>query len=134
MPGMSLTTIGMALGMFGGAGAAPVEYLLRDEFTTDEAAPLTSPRTCEPGPGTLVTSESSGLIAIVDGQISLTGFNGSYNDPKVYSSDSFARAAGLVLKSRLTFPTTMTSQFGFDIDQTSINLGSGHKIMIAGNR
>ena len=30
-----------------------VEFLLRDEFTTPDAAPITSPRTCEPGPGTL---------------------------------------------------------------------------------
>lgn len=38
------------------AGVGGITYLLRDEFTTDAAAPLASPRTCEPGPGTLVVN------------------------------------------------------------------------------
>ena len=33
------------------SGGIPITYLLRDEFTTEEAAPLALPRTCEPGPG-----------------------------------------------------------------------------------
>lgn len=33
-----------------------ITYLLRDLFVSDDAAPITSPRTCEPGPGTLTTN------------------------------------------------------------------------------
>lgn len=47
-----------------------VVYLLRDEFVTAEAAPLTSPRVCEPGPGTLVVSEDpNNKLHIEDGQL-----------------------------------------------------------------
>ena len=35
--------------LMGGGG---LTFLLRDDFTTAEAAPLASPRTAEPGPGT----------------------------------------------------------------------------------
>lgn len=39
-------------------------YLLRDEYTTAEGAPLASPRTCEPGPGTLVLDQTDGQFSI----------------------------------------------------------------------
>lgn len=42
-------------------------YLLRDEFTTAQAAPITSPRTCEPGPGTLTIVQNN------NGQFSISG-------------------------------------------------------------
>lgn len=38
-----------------------VLYILRDEFTTAEGAPLASPRTCEPGPGTLALTTPANL-------------------------------------------------------------------------
>lgn len=46
----------MALGLGVGGGGVPlpeVEFLLRDDFLTDEN-PLASPRAAEPGPGTLI--------------------------------------------------------------------------------
>ena len=36
-----------------------ITYLLRDEFTTDEAAPITVPRTSEPGPGEMTAMSAS---------------------------------------------------------------------------
>lgn len=46
-----------------------VAYLLRDLFRTPDAAPLTSPRTCEPGPGRLVATQSDGAWAIDGGAL-----------------------------------------------------------------
>ncbi|KKN79017.1 hypothetical protein LCGC14_0344930 [marine sediment metagenome] len=40
-------------------------WLLYDEFTTADAAPITSPRTCEPGPGTLTAFQPSNQLGIV---------------------------------------------------------------------
>ncbi len=51
-----------------GGGGAPV-FLLRDEFTTDEAAPLASPRTCEPGPGTLTITDVDSRFSISAGSL-----------------------------------------------------------------
>jgi len=55
-----------------GPQAAPLVWLLYDEFTTDESAPLASPRTCEPGPGTLTAVETDGTLAISSGELVFT--------------------------------------------------------------
>lgn len=52
-----------------GAGIPAVVYLLRDEFTTPESAPLASPRTCEPGPGTLTLTQTDGQFSISGGKL-----------------------------------------------------------------
>lgn len=65
--------------MMGAQGAASVQYLLRDDFTTDEAAPLTSPRTAEPGPGTLTFSDANEVMSIENGQLRWNGTAAQYN-------------------------------------------------------
>lgn len=52
-------------------GGIPILYLLRDLFTTAESAPITSPRTAEPGPGTLTVVQTNGQIAISGGTANL---------------------------------------------------------------
>jgi hypothetical protein len=44
----------------GGVGLTPV---FDDQFTTDDAAAISSPRTCEPGPGTITVTGSDQAIA-----------------------------------------------------------------------
>jgi len=39
-------------------------FLLNDSFITPDAAPVTSPRTCEPGPGSLVLVQADGAMNI----------------------------------------------------------------------
>jgi hypothetical protein len=64
---MQLGLLSGALGPLGMARrAAGVEYLLRDEFTTAQAAPAVSPRPGEPGPGELTLTQ-------IDGQFSING-------------------------------------------------------------
>lgn len=57
----------IALGMLG--GKPPITYLLRDQFTTDDAAPLTSPRTCEPGPSTITVTDTGNKLSISGAQL-----------------------------------------------------------------
>jgi hypothetical protein len=49
--------------LVGGAVYSPT-FLLRDVFTTNEFAPLVSPRTCEPGPGILTITDVDNRLSI----------------------------------------------------------------------
>jgi len=71
-----------------GSWNAFAEFLLKDEFTTPESAPITSPRTCEPGPGTLTPPTPTSFIS--GGELNIL----AGEDWKV--SDSFTPAAGLM--------------------------------------
>lgn len=83
-----------------------IAYLLRDEFTTDAAAPMgTNPitRTCEPGPGTLRLDQHDGgaEYQIVGGIISTTASaTAGMNIPMISTPTAFPRTAGLTLKHR----------------------------------
>lgn len=88
-----------------------VVYLLRDEFTTDAAAPLTSPRTCEPGPGTLTLTQTDGQLSISGGKLTypsqttpVWGDQGFYAEKQ--GGGSFARVAGRAFFFTLNQPTT----------------------------
>ncbi len=72
-----------------------VTYLLRDEFTTDAAAQLTSPRTCEPGPGTLTITDTGNKLSISSGVLNFSGTGAA--DPRLVSSQ-LTRQAGRVSK------------------------------------
>ena len=87
--------IGAGIGLPYG-GKVPVVYLLRDEFATDEGAPLASPRTCEPGPGAVAITDTGGLLSISGGVLSPAGMDDAW-DPQVVSAASFARARGRAL-------------------------------------
>ncbi len=78
-----------------------VTYLLRDEFTTDAAAPLASPRTCEPGPGTMTKgADASNRFSIASGKLTASAGNSNYADP-FYSFTGQSRAAGVALVHHL---------------------------------
>lgn len=103
-----------------------VEWLLRDEFTIDEAAPITSPRTAEPGPGTLTAFDPAGSnIKIVGGRLSLTGRN-LWDDTGVLSNETFQRAPGLTLYGRYHRTGSASCPFVFGQNTGSLTrVGSG---------
>lgn len=70
------------------AAAGGGVYLFRDDFTTTEAAPMASPRTAEPGPGTWSTINT--FPSISGGVLSVPA-NGDM------TTGSFAREAGTVV-------------------------------------
>lgn len=47
----------------------PLVFLLRDEFVTAAEAPLSSPRTCEPGPGALTLVQNDGQMSVANGAL-----------------------------------------------------------------
>lgn len=73
-------------------------YLLRDDFTTDAVAPLSSPRTAEPGPGTLTLTDTLNRLSVASGELSKAGAdNVGWTDPRVVTTSSYARLAGRAL-------------------------------------
>src|SRR3990172_2689119 len=59
--------------------AGRLYYDLLDNFNTAEAAPLTSPRTAEPGPGTLTIVDTENKLSISGGQLVCAGGNSGIN-------------------------------------------------------
>jgi hypothetical protein len=106
--------INRGLGRLGvsGAVAAALVYLLRDEFTTDEAAPITTPRTCEPGPGALTLVQTRPL-SISGQKLVFGGAPGSWTTQGGYSEQAILRAAGVVIFADLRFTTASNFSFGF---------------------
>ena len=46
-----------------------VGYLFKEDFTTADAAPISNPRVCEPGPGTLNITDSTSRFSITGGKL-----------------------------------------------------------------
>jgi hypothetical protein len=88
--------------------AAAITYLLRDEFTTAQAAPLTSPRTCEPGPGTLTIVDSANALSISGGVLVVNGTPGGSENQA--AGASLSRVAGRAFLLRVPTRTTVSIQ------------------------
>lgn len=78
-----------SLTVLGVIGTQQQVYLFRDEFATPQAAPLTTPRTCEPGPGVGIVS--SPLTYISGGNIVLD------SDATYISQQSYSATPGLMI-------------------------------------
>jgi len=95
------------------SGVTPIVWLLRDEFLTDEAAPLTSPRTAEPGPGTLTLVQNDGQMSISDGKLVFPAqTTPAWGDLGFYGSQ-IGRQAGRALFTNLHITTFDAVRVGF---------------------
>jgi len=90
--------------------SSAVVYLFRDEFITNEAAPIITPRTSEPGPGTLT------VVADTENQISVTSNKLTFGVPSINSwtlqqtaSSVVTRAVGVI--SFVTFSVSTANYF-----------------------
>lgn len=86
------------------------DFLLRDRFLTPDAAPLTSPRICEPGPGSFVIVDSGNRLSIQDGKLTTKGLQ-QLADPLMYCPTPFTRVPGLafmVSHTVISIPATAT--------------------------
>jgi hypothetical protein len=76
-----------------GVGAANIVYLLRDQFTTNASAPLSSPRTAEPGPGTLTITDTGNRLSIVGNRL-IGASHATIAGASAASAATYARAGG----------------------------------------
>lgn len=79
-------------GFIGRQNSTALTYLLKDLFTSDDAAPLTTPRTCEPGPGTMTVTQPNSQYSISSG--SLVDGGGTLNADYIKAGE-FTPVAGL---------------------------------------
>jgi hypothetical protein len=76
-----------------GAGKKkPAVFLFDDEFTTTQAAPLGTPRTCEPGPGSWAVTDTNNLLSVASGEL-VAGYGTIYN-PQLQSVDEYGSDCG----------------------------------------
>lgn len=105
--------------------AGGIIYILLDRFTTDAAAPLTTPRTCEPGPGQLTIVDTNSIVSVSSAQLVLNGTPAA-NDR--ITSASQARLCGRAFLFSVPSRTTITNgqcnfSFGPTVTSTSIDAG-----------
>lgn len=88
-------------------------YLFRDRFLTDASAPLSSPRSCEPGPGAWAVTDTENKISIASGGIAFSGGKASpvYGDPILRSTASIGVVGGTALLGTVV-STNGTVNFG----------------------
>lgn len=94
----------------------PLIFLLRDDFTTAAAAPLTTPRTAEPGPGTLVITDTTNKLSIVAGKLTWAGAGAGAGNPGVWG-EQLARVVGRAVVGNSN-KTAGGIEIGWDITQS----------------
>ncbi|MCZ7539703.1 MAG: hypothetical protein M5U29_07320 [Anaerolineae bacterium] len=93
-------------------------YLLRDEFTTAEGPPLSSPRTCEPGPGTLTLVQTEADLSISSGKLQIPLGTIDTRADIGYVGPAVSRAAGALLIYQLNLVNISSFlYFGFNSAQ-----------------
>lgn len=78
-------------GRASGGGITPVSYLLDDQFTTPDPAPITDPRTAEPSPGNWDVTQTGDTIAVTSSGLEITGADAFRG---VVSQETFAIGSG----------------------------------------
>lgn len=90
---------GSASGTSAATSAISPLMLLDDEFTTAESAPIVTPRTAQPGPGTLKIGQPGNQISIASTIIQASGGGAGGGVVFVVSNATLAHAAGRCLKT-----------------------------------
>lgn len=115
----------------GGGGVAGPNYLLHDEFTTAQAAPISVPRNAEPGPGVFpsVKTDTGNRISIANGKLRFANTDGSSaGNPAVWGV-GFSRVAGRAMIFTMEWNVAFgRGLVGWDTDQASSP--DGHAINI----
>ena len=106
-----MSTKRRALRMFLGLAPGPLNSLgdlvrkLRDIFSTDDAAPISSPRTCEPGPGELYFVQTDGTQAISGRKHTFTAQSTPVWGDQGFRGSVQIRAAGLAFADTINLST-----------------------------
>lgn len=123
----------------GGGGSGGITYQIRDDFTTTASAPLATPRTAEPGPGTATLVQTDGQFSISSAKLNFpTQASAAWGDQGFYY-DALARVAGRTLIAKVRHTTFNTAHIplawftGAALNTTgSNNMAEGIGIGIAG--
>ena len=98
-------------------------FLLRDDFINADSAPVTSPRTCEPGPGTLTFTDTENKCSVSGGALVINGGKSSpeWGDPGLWGA-ALTREAGLATAFKVSVAAAGGDYLtaGFDNNQSGI--------------
>lgn len=117
-----------SLKAYPGMNRSKVVYLIDDEFPGDLAAPLSSPRACEPGPGSLLLTDTLSRFSIVGGLLHYSAGSG-WGDPGLWAQVGLARAAGRAMLVRTDLVAVGNQHYGWDGDQAS-TIATGNAIAL----
>jgi hypothetical protein len=107
----------LALGLLG--GGVPVQYLLRDLFTTDRAAGAVNGTAAEPGPGTRTVVDTENKLSISGGALVLDKrASATWGDPGLWLDEAVTRANGIAVVWSMTAASYANFRAGFDNDKT----------------
>lgn len=84
------------------AASTDITDVLVDLFTTTEAAPIASPRTAEPGPGTVTITDTAPLMSISSGNLIWTGKTVDVTTPRLFTTNTQSRVVGRAVMNVLT--------------------------------
>jgi hypothetical protein len=102
-----------------------VVYLRRDQFTSDESAPIATPHTCVPGPGSMVVVQNDGQFATSGGKLVITAQStAAWGDLGQYDTVPITRVTGRTLAAKWK-PQTSVSNDGL------IGFGNGAGVSFA---
>lgn len=108
------------------------EFLLRDDFTTDDAAPLTSPRTAEPGPGTLTAVQTDGQLSVSGGKLAFPAqTTPAFGDQGFYDATARSRLAGRALLYGINGSTVTLAErayIGWGVSAAVHSVDGGHSV------
>ncbi len=111
-------------------------FLFRDDFNTAESAPLASPRTAEPGPGTWIITDTANDLDIVAGELVGPVVGVATGDPEFIADSSIARFAGLAayFRTKRGAAGSTSPYLGFSKDNSiGINDTLGMGLAISNN-
>ena len=93
-------------------------YLLQDEFTTPLAAGAVNGTAAGPGPRVVV--DTGGRLSLSGGLLTISA-GGTWDDPKLYYSTTYARTPGLILVTRINPVEQGYQELGFSPSTTFLN-------------
>lgn len=88
----------------GNAAGGAVNYLIRDDFTSDVAAGSVNGTNAEPGPGQRDTYDTGSKLVISGGVLTIANSTGSQDPTQIYNA--VARRAGRILLTTITTIST----------------------------
>lgn len=102
-------------------------YNWRDGFMIPRLPGAVNATNSEPGPGTRMVVDTTNVLAITGGRVSITGSNAA-GDPGIWLS-ARAREAGLSFKGEVTIAdVTQICEFGFDANQAGALTVNAYRI------
>lgn len=103
-------------------GYITVAWLLLDQFTTDAAAPLSTPRACEPGPGEIAISQVDGNnFSIASSKLTIAARPSNGWKMAASSTASRTRATGLAVFAQAYVQVNRICRVGFG---TQVEMGT----------